>query len=327
MILCNICGKKFDFIWKLDRHLSGKRPCAKPLPLRTSENLLNLKSQNNTVLTQTIENPTQKSNNELNSELNISSISINSENISNNSKCEYCNKCITRKNMVRHVINSCRSVPIDIRDNYVRIHNNHSKTKNKIIKYNGNNIGNYIDNSTTNNLNNNNLINISNFDEDDYSHLTFEDMKKICSSGYDMYSVLGDYLCRNEKNINFAIPNKKEDMVHVIKNNRLDVVSLRDFKEAKMDRTTVVLEYIYNNMINSKVLSDIEIRTLKDLLDIDKFKQHFKYEQYLNEVYRQLLKFNDHFRKTFKTRKYKNAIFNSVITDLKHKLNPKINLN
>ena len=313
MVFCKICNKEFKFIRDLNRHLSGKRPCGPKRDPKGPQGTLN---ENMTFYTEKPPEYTQMVLYDPNKHRNYITV-----------KCEYCNKELRKKNLRRHYINSCKKISVKERKFYVYKHDTNQNTveSNKLTT----NIKkiNYIDNSTTNNLNNNNLINVSNFDEDDYSHLTYEDMKKICSSGYDMYAVLGDYLCRNEKNINFAIPNKKEDMVHVIKNNRLDVVSLRDFKEAKMDRSTIILGDIFDKLSKNEDLTDIETRTLKDLLDIDKFKQHFKYEQYLNELYRQLLKFNEHFRKTFKTRKYKNAIFNSVITDLKHKLNPKINLN
>ena len=221
---------------------------------------------------------------------------------SENFECYFCKKNIVKSKLTRHIINSCKMVPNFIRNNYINKFNNNGNTKqNNLISLKDDNDINIQ--NIMNNLNNVNINNISDFDNDDYSHLTEEDMLAICESGFKSYTMLTDLLLRNEKNINYMIKNVKDNDVYVIKNNKIDIISKMEFKETKLDRSVIILTDIFIRKGIRAQLSEKKIRIFEDVIDMDKYREALKYNQYADELFLQLKKFNPRNKKIFKKKK------------------------
>lgn len=217
--------------------------------------------------------------------------------ISNNhKKCDFCKNIMLKRCFNRHVIYTCKKVPKYIRENF-------------IVKYNTN--GNTSKESkislqyfrSHNEINNANLINIKNFNDfnnDDYSHLTCEDMVNLCNSGYKSYTLLIELLAKNKKNVNFMIENKNKNEIYVIKDQKIDIITKHEFKEGKLDRLLGILgDIIIKNEVITKV-SDKNKEKVKDIIRVDKYKQSVRYNEYSDEVYRNIKKYNSINKDVFK---------------------------
>ena len=159
-------------------------------------------------------------------------------------------------------------------------------------------------NNNMNNINNISINNISDYDNDDYSHLTQEDMIKICKSGFDSYSVLAELLAQNKNNINYMIKNIKDNDVYVIKDNKIDIISKVNFKEAKLDRSVHILSDIFVKKGVKEKLSKQNIIVFEDVIDMDKYRESLKYQQYADELFLKLKKFNPRNKEVFNNNDY-----------------------
>ena len=195
--------------------------------------------------------------------------------------CDYCKSKFQKKYLYTHIIKVCLHVPNKIKENYIRRHNKnkHTKEENKIS------ISSFKRGNGINNANFINVNNINDFDNDDYSHLTKDDMLKICNSGFNSYKLLMELLQENKNNINFMVKNKNKNNVHVIKNNKVKVISKVEFKEGKLNRIIYVLGEIF---IKDKIISQLsekEKLIFKNVLNLNKNKDELKYYQYADEIY------------------------------------------
>ena len=154
------------------------------------------------------------------------------------------------------------------------------------------NYGNY------NEMDNRNMIsinNINNYDNDDYSHLTEDDIVKICGSGSNTYVVLFKYLMKNKKNYNYMIKNKKEDEIMVIKNNKIRMTNMRVLSVYKLSRLSDIILDIYDDNIREKLSKDKQDNINKILED----ELDFENEYY--KLKRQLSAYNYKTRNVFKS--------------------------
>ena len=273
MYVCKLCEKTFIYKSRYERHISNKLVCF--------DNQITQKAQKGAKRRKKAQFCEKK--NELETSEDFENIDENKK------KCEYCCKILSIKSINRHIIHTCKKVPKNVKEFHIIKFNQHGNTK----------IDKKIDLEifrTSNQINNANLISIkdlTDFNKDDYSHLTKEDMIKICKSGYKSYKTLVDLLARNKNNINFMIKNSNKDDVYVIRNQKVDIISRHEFKEGKLDRLLDILGDIVLKEEIIENISEHNKKVVEDVLDMDKMKQSVKYNEYSNEVYRSIQKYNN----------------------------------
>lgn len=274
-----VCGKKYVYKSQYERHINKKKSCL--TIYKKVEHYEKMGVEKSPFYAQNLQEK-----NRCNLSNNDDNLSINSEtneNIENNLKiCKYCEKKISTKHFSRHIIYACKEVPKYVKENYILKFNKHQNTKDK----NKISVSSFKKGNGINNANLINIKNISDYDNDDYSHLTKDEMIKICKSGFNSYTLLMELLQKNNKNINFMIKNLNKDDVHVIKNNKIKLISKNEFTEGKMDRIVFVLGDIFIREEIYNELSDKNKLIFEDVLDIDKYKEGIKYFQYANDIFR-----------------------------------------
>jgi hypothetical protein len=313
MVNCFICNKKFKYLCHLERHLNKKKRCLpNEIKASTTEHNQaqekNVKSMKKLIINEdkNIKMLNHKknviNNNEKSMEYKMTILTEKVSRMMNNEvECDYCHKIIKRYGESRHLAKHCLKVPNFVKLNYVEKFNKNGNTKNKIVLNGfipGNNIGNL------NMIKVKNIKDINDYDNDDYSHLSIDDMVKICKAGYKSFDLLTDYLAKNENNINYMINNTNKNEVHVIKDNKVSIISLAEFSSAKLDRSIIILcDFIIKKEV-LKRLSERNIIIFKDATNIDKFRNSIKYGEYTNVVLLKLKNYNRRNKEFFKFNNY-----------------------
>ena len=284
MFECSKCGKKFSYFSDFTRHENRKTSC----------NLKRHKKGTKRHIKNDIFDPQI-------------SLKTTPKTTSQGVSCSYCFKVLANKSSVnRHILNACLKVPKAEKSRFIAKYNKNGNTKkeNKLVSYKEkkelnsesmNNLKNkasfgmikYID--LKNELDNNNFININNinnYDDDDYSHLTEDDILKICGSGSNTYVMLFKYLMKNKNNYNYLIKNKREDEILVVKNNKIKMTNMNVLSVYKFSRLSDIIIDIYDDNIRNK-LDEKKREKLEELLI-----EELDYDYELNKIKRQLSTYN-----------------------------------
>lgn len=161
----------------------------------------------------------------------------------NISYCKFCNiKLNSIDKIKRHCINSCISIPSDIKNYLINKYNNDKRTKlsnkKQCISMNNKIIGNTIsksnnNNTTTNNIQNNFTINV--LGKESISHISEDRIQEILGSGkYIMKEYLTD-IYKDNNNINSLIDPRNKMIIFINENNELESGNMEDYLETITD--------------------------------------------------------------------------------------------
>jgi hypothetical protein len=203
---------------------------------------------------------------------------LNSKVVLDNYKCEYCSSLLKSKRiLVKHLIKSCKYIPVDFKNHLISIHNNNGNTKKKLDLIqsrdnivssnivNNNNIQNNI--TINNNLDTRGLQEILPMLQEDMSHITRRDVLEIFSNPENFMLVLLSKVYSNPKNRNVYL-NKRDNTITY-----LDAIQKRLTTKDK-DK---ILKKLYNNFMGymDDYLDDVKgelsskiIRMMKSILDL-----------------------------------------------------------
>jgi DNA-directed RNA polymerase subunit RPC12/RpoP len=161
----------------------------------------------------------------------------------NKIECEYCKKIIISNTYKRHLMNYCKNISMDIRNEYIEKHNNRKDTKHKIAK----------NNMTKTELINFNLENIK-------SNKYFQDLNNIGFETIDL-----DNLKQSDTNI--LINNIKN--IDITQINTIYKVIFESFKvlnEYKKNKNCII-KNISSLLMFGKINDDLLIKDKKIIID------------------------------------------------------------
>ena len=278
---CKICNflttNKFNF----HRHLKTKKhinnTSSIPINLNVSNNLL--MNQNEPTMNQN--EPTMNQNEPT---MNQNEPTIFNE---NELKCQYCNKSFnTVPSKRRHEIHRCKENPNIIVKNGTKINITDRKKLVSLIdtlfdKHAGDTITNANNTNSHNNINNstNNTIILNNYGQEDISHITDKMKMNLIKLPFDSVQKMIEQVHFSKKkpeNRNIAIPNKKEQIIKVYKND----------KWAYKDRKEIINDLIH---INYDRLDEYYEGEAKEKLSELHNKRYMKYQHRFDKDDKQLI--------------------------------------
>jgi hypothetical protein len=147
---------------------------------------------------------------------------LNSKVVLDNYNCEYCSSLLKSKRiLVKHLLKSCKYIPVDFKNHLISIHNKNGNTKNKLELIpidnivsnnivNNNNIQNNI--TINNNLDTRGLQEILPMLQEDMSHITRSDVLEIFSNPENFMLTLLSKVYSNPRNRNVYL-NKRDNTI------------------------------------------------------------------------------------------------------------------
>jgi uncharacterized C2H2 Zn-finger protein len=238
---CDKCNKYFKSKTDYTRHINRKFPCIK---------------DDNESLTKPIDSQQ-------------SLVIINDEHI-----CEDCNKSFTTKRSLdRHISQYCKnSGKLELYKTIDKMQQQidalQKNTSNSLIN-NSNNETN-LTNSLNNNLNNNTItnININAYGQEDLSHITDDDYKKIFTKFHSMVPMLLELIHFNEdkpENTNAYISNIKSKYAYIYDGKKWILKNKDELIDDIYDNKCIILIKKYGDIKN--ILNDRTVRNVDRFID------------------------------------------------------------
>lgn len=247
---CKLCDISTTLKTDYTRHLSTKK------------HIINVKQQNAQICKKRINshNITQKG--IKNEDIGASSANV----IVVGAICDYCNKKFKNsRSLSYHNKNSCKKIPVRIKNNYILSHNNNgnSKTKLELIDIKPTRI---INNTMNNNLIVNNNLVINPVGNESIEHINKERMLEILSSGNNMLKEFCKELYSVTENLNVYLDFRCKMITFVNKDNKLEIDTM----------SRMIQKMVYTHMDRIKLtmknyrldLPDKAIRLFDDTIKI-----------------------------------------------------------